>query len=265
MRRLRSTLVPLLEKYHVDICFSGHTHEYERGNLNHVHYVITGGGSWLDLPEVVVRNWDHMFIGGAQNVPGTWARESSPGVLGPPQPIVGGLFNEYTLVTIRDRYLKLEAQGFNADGSWIGVVDSVEIGADPGPDSDGDGLRDWWEIANSLNPNDATGANGSDGDPDGDTQSNLAEFHAGTSPTDSTSVFAMIAVESIEAGLAVTWSSVPGKSYRLSTSTDLAVWAPLTEGGAEVVVGPATGPSTTRILPTDESPRLFVRVSIFSN
>jgi len=46
----RSELVPLLEAYGVDACFSGHTHEYSRGYLNGVHYCVTGGGSWLDLP-----------------------------------------------------------------------------------------------------------------------------------------------------------------------------------------------------------------------
>jgi len=52
--------------------------------------------------------------------------------LGPPEPIVGGLVNHYTLVTVRGNYLQLEMRGFNADGSYIGVLDSFEIGTDPG-------------------------------------------------------------------------------------------------------------------------------------
>ena len=131
---LRTSLVPLLEQYRVALCFSGHTHEYERGATNGVNYVVTGGGSWLDLPEVVVKDWPHMTVGGAHAVPGTWARESSPGVLGPAQPIVGGLVNEYVLVTVRGSYLKLEMRGFNADGSYVGVLDALELGADPGLD-----------------------------------------------------------------------------------------------------------------------------------
>jgi len=129
---LRSSLVPLLEQYHVTLCFSGHTHEYERGATNGVNYVVTGGGSWLDFPEVIVREWPHMTVGGAQNMAGSWAQESSYGVLGPPQPIIGGLANHYTLVTVRGNYLKLEMRGFNADGSYIGVLDTFEIGSDPG-------------------------------------------------------------------------------------------------------------------------------------
>ena len=223
---LRSNLVPLLERYDVAICFSGHTHEYERGELNHVHYVVTGGGSWLDHPEPVVRDWEHMFVGGAHDVDGMWARQSSRGVLGPPQPIVGGLFNEYALVSIRDSYLKLEAQAFNADGSEIGVLDSFEIGEDPGPDTDGDGLRDRWELANGLDPNDPTGVNGPDGDLDGDGQSNRVEWSAGTAANDRQSRFEVVSVLLNSETLQVTWPSAPGRRYRIHTSEDMVTWTP---------------------------------------
>ena len=43
------SLVPLAEQYGIDVIVSGHTHEYERGELNDVNYVITGQGSWLEL------------------------------------------------------------------------------------------------------------------------------------------------------------------------------------------------------------------------
>ena len=128
---LRNELVPLLEKYNVNFCFSGHTHEYERGELNHVHYVLSGGGAWLDHGEPIIRDWEHMIVGGAHDVKGGWAKESAPGVLGKPKPIIGGLFNQYSLVTIRDKHLLLESIGFNADGSEIGVLDRVELNSKP--------------------------------------------------------------------------------------------------------------------------------------
>ena len=42
---MRSSIVPLFEKYHVDAVLNGHTHNYERGIYNGVRYFITGGGA----------------------------------------------------------------------------------------------------------------------------------------------------------------------------------------------------------------------------
>lgn len=122
-KMLREVLVPLMESNRVDLCFSGHTHEYERGATNGVHYVVTGGASYLDYPEPVVKEWPHMTVGGAHNLPGSKRRQSGPGVLGPPSAIVGGLVHEYCLVSVRGRHLTLECRAFNADGSYIGVLD----------------------------------------------------------------------------------------------------------------------------------------------
>ena len=55
-------------------------------------------------------------------------------------------------------------------------------------DTDGDGLPNVWEIANSLDPGSAEGIDGADGDPDFDGASNLAEFQAGSDPQNTGSV-----------------------------------------------------------------------------
>jgi len=41
---MRTNIVPLFEKYHVDAILNGHAHDYQRGVYNGVHYFIAGGG-----------------------------------------------------------------------------------------------------------------------------------------------------------------------------------------------------------------------------
>lgn len=49
----RTRLVPLFEKYRVDLVLSGHQHNYQRGYRNGVHYLISGGaGGQLDRHQV---------------------------------------------------------------------------------------------------------------------------------------------------------------------------------------------------------------------
>lgn len=43
-KNLRTTIVPLLQKYGVQAVFSGHDHDYERSMYNGTYYIVTGGG-----------------------------------------------------------------------------------------------------------------------------------------------------------------------------------------------------------------------------
>ena len=41
---LQKIWAPVFERYHVDIVFNGHDHDYERSIVNNVTYIVTGGG-----------------------------------------------------------------------------------------------------------------------------------------------------------------------------------------------------------------------------
>jgi len=63
----------------------------------------------------------------------------------------------------------------------------ITIGLGPIFDSDGDGMANWWEELNGLNPFSSIGNEGADGDPDFDGISNFNEWLADTDPNDDAS------------------------------------------------------------------------------
>jgi len=67
-----------------------------------------------------------------------------------------------------------------------GIPDKLEIAIGTNPnkwDTDGDCMSDSWEFYGGINPLDGAGANGQQGDPDGDGLSNFDEYINGTCPT----------------------------------------------------------------------------------
>ncbi len=84
------------------------------------------------------------------------------------------------------------------------------------PDANHDGLPDLWQFhyfGCVTCPNAAPTA-----DPDGDGQSNLAEFLAGTDPTDSASSFHITAIAREGNSLRVTWTCGAGRTNMLQTA-----------------------------------------------
>lgn len=69
-KKVRKHLVPLFEKYKVDFVLNGHAHSYQRGTLNGVQYLITGGAgdSSLDFhchdksPNISVERYQHHYV-----------------------------------------------------------------------------------------------------------------------------------------------------------------------------------------------------------
>ena len=85
-------------------------------------------------------------------------------------------------------------------------------------DTDANGLPDWWELQyfghlTGTDPN---------ADADHDGMSNLAEWLAGTTPTNASSCLQLIAIPSNNPNVfVVSWPSVAGKYYRLERATNL--------------------------------------------
>ena len=85
-------------------------------------------------------------------------------------------------------------------------------------DTDRNGLPDWWEQSYFSH---LLGTQAS-ADADHDGASNLAEWVAGTNPTNAASCLRLVASPvNTSNGLIIRWPSVAGKSYRLERSTNL--------------------------------------------
>jgi hypothetical protein len=89
---------------------------------------------------------------------------------------------------IRLRYTDQPVTGdpYEADPDQDGLSNREEIqthGTNPlDTDSDDDGMPDGWEVQHDLNPLSAVDSHGAQGDPDGDTLTNLMEYQLGSSP-----------------------------------------------------------------------------------
>ena len=117
----------------VDVVFGGHMHGYERIHRNGVVYLINGCAGHLDHPLSIVHNWgDDTAAGGHNSVPALWARQvtSQPGTLAASEPIRMGMYTGYGELKVSGNTLTYFAHCFNADGSYVGVVDSFTLTAD---------------------------------------------------------------------------------------------------------------------------------------
>lgn len=106
------------------------------------------------------------------------------------------------------------------DGLALEAARLVRVNLSGVADADADGLPDFWETQNGLNPASGAGANGAAGDPDGDGFGNLEEYLAGTNPQDAASLLRV--TELAGAGRVVSWQSVPGRNYQVQATTNLA-------------------------------------------
>ena len=108
-----------------------------------------------------------------------------------------------------------------------------------GADDNSDGIPDDWQRDNWGKVWPAPSA-----DSDGDGASNLAEFLAGTDPTDPTSVL-KVQLSPREQGIYIEWRTTPGFYYQVQLTSDFATWTN---------VGTARfAPSTTDSVPMESA------------
>jgi probable HAF family extracellular repeat protein len=111
----------------------------------------------------------------------------------------------------------------SASGHFVkggGLLTASNTVLSPSLDADDDGLPNGWEQAHSLDPLSASGDDGALGDPDHDGQNNLAEYQAGTNPTNTASVFRLLGATVTGQDVQVTWTTVGGHSYVVQVCTD---------------------------------------------
>jgi subtilisin family serine protease len=123
-------------------------------------------------------------------------------------------------------------------------------------DADANGLPDWWELQyfghlTGIDPN---------ADPDHDGMNNLAEWIAGTNPTNAASVLRLTLVSATNASnIVVHWSSVAGKNYWLARSTNLATGFNAIVATNIAATAPTNALTDTAVLPGNSR---FYRVGV---
>ena len=113
-------------------------------------------------------------------------------------------------------------------------------------DTDNNGLPDWWELQyfGHLTGTDPIA------DPDHDGMNNLAEWTAGTNPTNVASVLRLTLVSATNANnIVVSWPSVAGKNYWLQRSTNLLTGFNSVVGTNIAATAPTNVLTDTAILP----------------
>ena len=135
---------------------------------------------------------------------------------------------------------------------------SPTAGASSTRDSDGDGLPDWWESANGLNPSSASGVNGANGDPDGDGQGNLNEFIAGTNPHNASDYLRINSLFAGGGAVSITFFAVGGHTYSVLYRNDLtgSAWQKLIDAPAS-----ANSATVTIIDPNPTATNRFYRLA----
>ena len=150
---------------------------------------------------------------------------------------------------------------WSANCGWISLSNQFAFvqtdTMDCGPDTDGDGIPDAWELqfARNLGVLDGTGDN------DGDGLTNLEEFMADTDPLDPNSLLRITSTAKPTAASPTTlsWSSSPTRQYRIHATSDLTLPVVWTETGLGLIP-PGAGSATSRDVAPNADPHRFFRI-----
>ncbi len=142
-----------------------------------------------------------------------------------------------------------------------GTLISTNVILNPNDDSDGDGILNGYEQSHGLDPlNPADSAT----DKDGDGQSNLAEFLAGTDATNSLSSLRITSITPVSTNLVVTWTTATGKTNALQRTAGVA-GSFATNGFATIFTATNTVAGTTNYLDVGAAtnvPAFYYRVRL---
>jgi hypothetical protein len=180
---------------------------------------------------------------------------------GPAAASLNGTINLSAVIPASANTVKLIIYGAGVTGTEAFIFKDALFSLATAPlDTDGDGMSDTYETQYGLDPN-----NPADKltDLDGDGQSNYAESLAGTAANDSASRLQVVGVTKNGNLASVTWTSVPGKVYRIDASPNMTGWTDLGED-FPAAAGPATqttaGPIDLSIIGAPA--RYFLRVRV---
>ena len=130
----------------------------------------------------------------------------------------------------------------SSDISFNFELNAERPGAAPDPDTDGDGMRDSWEIANDFAYWSAADALA---DADGDDTSNVTEFRLGLAPRDGAQSFRATATTT-GGNITLTWPSAAGITFTVERATTIspADWQSIATITATGPTATYTGPSS---------------------